>query len=76
MSTFWTDEELAQDHHRTAEAHYSVSVDNRGEHPVVRVLHHGRPIAHRTIRTIGDAMNLGGLLTDPSTPFLPVVEPW
>lgn len=56
------------------EARYTVHVDRSGEHPVVRVSSHGRPVAVREVRTLGDCMNLGGLLIDPVTPFLPVAE--
>lgn len=55
------------------EAHYSVSVDMRGDDPVVKVFHQGRLIAIRTVHTVGNAMRLGGLLIDPETPKRPTI---
>lgn len=47
---------------------YTVAVDRNGEHPRVIVALDGDTIAERTIKTLGDCMNLGLLLTDPDTP--------
>lgn len=57
------------------EATYTVSVDmSDRDLPVVKVSTQGRLIAVRKVRTVGDCMNLGALLTSRSTPFLPVYE--
>lgn len=52
------------------EVAYEVRVDWRGENPVVRVLYDDRVIAKQTIRTVGDALQVGALLTNLSTPRL------
>lgn len=56
------------------EAKYTVKVDRRYEHPIVTVTHQGRCIAVREIKTIGNWITLGRLLTSPDTPSLPTLD--
>lgn len=57
------------------EAKYTVKVERQDDNSsIVAVYSHGRRVAYRRVRTLGDCMSLGMLLTDPGTPSLPVVD--
>lgn len=59
---------------RLAEAHMSVAVDRRGEHPLVTVASHGRTIVRGfEVRSVLDAARLGHLIADVDPHACPTV---